>query len=91
MRLLDTAGLRVATDAVEQLGVERARAAAAAADIIVLVYDAEVCFACHERHLSGVGESQVLSLSLHCCWFCLTDTQSAQGSGRCSTSGSLYV
>ena len=42
VRLLDTAGLREATDAVEALGVGRARAAAAAADIVALVYDAQV-------------------------------------------------
>lgn len=42
VHLLDTAGLRAASDAVEQLGVERARAAAEGADIIVFVYDAQV-------------------------------------------------
>ena len=40
--LLDTAGLRSAADAVERIGVARARAAAAAADVVVLVYDAQV-------------------------------------------------
>ncbi|KAK9808444.1 hypothetical protein WJX73_006534 [Symbiochloris irregularis] len=41
IRLLDTAGLRVATDEVEAIGVDRARAAAARADVLALVYDAQ--------------------------------------------------
>lgn len=43
--LLDTAGIREAADAVERLGVERSRAAALAADIVVMVIDAQVGFA----------------------------------------------
>lgn len=41
--LLDTAGLRAASDAVERIGVARSHAAAAAADIVMLVYDAQAC------------------------------------------------
>ena len=40
--LLDTAGVRDARDAVERLGVQRSRAAARAADIVLVVYDATV-------------------------------------------------
>ena len=38
--LVDTAGLREATDPVEQIGVERSRAALATADLVLLVIDA---------------------------------------------------
>ena len=40
VRVLDTAGLRETEDHVEKLGVERARAAVANADVVVLVVDA---------------------------------------------------
>ena len=40
VRLTDTAGLRSSTDAVEAIGVERARSAAAKADLVLLVEDA---------------------------------------------------
>lgn len=41
--LLDTAGIRTAIDAPEMIGVQRARAAALAADIVVMVLDSQVC------------------------------------------------
>lgn len=42
MRLVDTAGLRETSDAVEQIGVARTRAGVADADLILLVLDADV-------------------------------------------------
>ena len=40
--LLDTAGLREAADVVERVGVQRAARAAADADVVALVFDAQV-------------------------------------------------
>lgn len=41
VQVLDTAGIREATDQVEQIGVERSRSAAQSADLVLLTIDAE--------------------------------------------------
>ena len=50
--LIDTAGLRDTEDAAEAEGVDRARRAAAAADLTLEVVDGSVCHACHTREKS---------------------------------------
>lgn len=47
--LLDTAGMREASDVVERLGVERSRAAAVQADVTILVLDAQVHYETDEQ------------------------------------------
>ena len=51
VRALDTAGLRETTDEVEKIGVERARAAALAADVVLVIADATVGVTDEEREL----------------------------------------
>lgn len=56
VNLLDTAGVREARDLVERLGVQRSRAAAQAADIVLMIYDATVgtsAPALHQPHAAN--------------------------------------
>lgn len=51
VRVLDTAGIRETSDVVEQIGVSRSRAAAQAADLIVLTIDARVGWTAAESEI----------------------------------------
>lgn len=62
--LVDTAGLREATDEVEQLGVARAEAAAATADVVLVVLDTTRPVAT-QRDL--LGEDRLLALNKSDC------------------------
>ena len=61
LRLIDTAGLRDSADPIEQLGVERSRAAMEEAELILLVVDAAAEVTAEDAELArAVAES--------CCW-----------------------
>ena len=52
-KLIDTAGVRRATDEVEQIGVERARAAAEEADLILFLVDASAPLTAEDRETAA--------------------------------------
>jgi tRNA modification GTPase len=61
--LADTAGLREAIDSVEEIGVERARQAATAADLIVYLVDASVGMtAADSEELARLGRADVMKV-----------------------------
>lgn len=67
VRLNDTAGLRATSDEVEQIGMERARSALRAADIVLCVVDASVPYTPEDAELAGdlvaLGRPAVLVLN----------------------------
>ncbi len=59
--IVDTAGLRATEDAVERIGVGRARAAGASADVILYVFDAsEGWTAENDREIAGLDPERLL-------------------------------
>jgi tRNA modification GTPase len=61
VELADTAGLRAAHDSLEAAGVERARAAAAGADLVLLVVDAAAGWSAEDEALLGeLSRAQVV-------------------------------
>ena len=64
-RLIDTAGLRDAADAVEQIGVDRARAAIDAADLLIFVVDAADRTSFDQKMLQDLPKSKPLIVLLN--------------------------
>jgi tRNA modification GTPase len=57
--LIDTAGLRDTTDAVESIGVERSRRTMADADVVIAMLDASEAFTTEDIHILGsIGETE---------------------------------
>src|SRR6202035_3966905 len=52
LHLIDTAGITPTSDPVEQIGVERSRAAAESADLILLVFDGSEPLSARDRRVS---------------------------------------
>lgn len=60
VRLSDTAGQRDASDEIERMGVERARAAVSAADIVLLVLDAAEPLSGEDRALIDMADERFI-------------------------------
>jgi tRNA modification GTPase len=64
LHLIDTAGITPSSDPVEQIGVQRSRAAAESADVVLLVFDGSEPFTeqdrqvCAELHAMGFGNGR---------------------------------
>jgi tRNA modification GTPase len=68
--LSDTAGLREVGDTVERIGIERARAAAASADVVLMVLDTTSALAPQRRLLEAHAAPLVVAnkIDLRCAW-----------------------
>lgn len=60
IELSDTAGVRETGDAIEKIGVERARAAAAAADVVLAVFDAGSPWTREDQDLLGALDERAV-------------------------------
>lgn len=63
LHLIDTAGITPTTDPVEQIGVQRSRAAAESADLVLLVFDGSEPLS--ERDLRVCDELQTMGFGVH--------------------------
>ncbi|HXW85194.1 MAG TPA: tRNA uridine-5-carboxymethylaminomethyl(34) synthesis GTPase MnmE [Candidatus Binataceae bacterium] len=58
LTLSDTAGIRASTDEVERLGIERSRAAAREADLLIAVFDCSAALTCEDREVLRMSGSR---------------------------------
>ena len=65
IHVLDTAGIREASDQVEQLGIERSRSAAQAADLVLLTLDAAAGWTAEDQQLYDLVRQRPLILVLN--------------------------
>ena len=65
LKLLDTAGIRASADAVEQLGIERSRAAIKEAELVLLVLDASAAVTFEDHELAAQVEDRAVILVLN--------------------------
>ena len=64
LHIIDTAGLRESADVVEQIGVERAWAAIASADVLLFVHDLARSQADHAEHAAYKAQEALLAAQL---------------------------
>ena len=84
VRLLDTAGIREAKDLVEQIGVERALAAAQDADLVLLCLDG--------AGEAGPGEEALLTQTQHMPRICVITKQDiASGQAAAALAASYQI
>lgn len=65
IQVLDTAGIREASDRVEQIGVERSRRAAQSADLVLLVLDAQAGWTADDQRIYEQVRSRPLILVIN--------------------------